>query len=49
MPGLRRIRAAEVVIETAAPAQTDGEDRAAGTGPFTVRDAARPIAIVVSG
>jgi diacylglycerol kinase (ATP) len=46
MPGLRRIRAAEVAIETAGPAQTDGD--AAGTGPFTVRDAARPIAIVVS-
>jgi diacylglycerol kinase (ATP) len=47
MPGLRRVRAAVVAIESAAPAQTDGD--AAGSGPFDVRDAPRPIAIVVAG
>jgi diacylglycerol kinase (ATP) len=45
MPGLRLIRAHEVVIETASvPAQTDGDP--AGMGPLVVRDAARSIEIV---
>jgi diacylglycerol kinase family enzyme len=46
MPGLRLLRAHEVTIVTATvPTQTDGDP--AGTGPLTVRDAARSIEIVV--
>ncbi len=46
MPGLRLIRASEIVIRTDhVPMQTDGD--AAGCHPMTVRDAARPIAVVV--
>ena len=46
MPGLRLIRAHEIGIATASvPMQTDGD--AAGIGPLVVRDAARPIQIVV--
>ena len=47
MPGLRLLRAAEVVIESdRVPAQTDGDP--AGQGPLTVTESPRPIAVVVS-
>jgi YegS/Rv2252/BmrU family lipid kinase len=47
MPGLRLLRASEVVIRSDhVPMQTDGDS--AGSAPLTVRDAARPIAVVVS-
>jgi YegS/Rv2252/BmrU family lipid kinase len=46
MPGLRLLRANEIAITSdAVPAQTDGD--AAGSGPLMVRDAPRPIEVVV--
>ena len=46
MPGLRLLRASEVVIRSDhVPMQTDGD--AAGSQPLTICDAARPIAVVV--
>lgn len=47
MPGLRLLRASEIVIRgEQVPKQTDGDS--AGTAPLTVRDASRPISVVVS-
>jgi YegS/Rv2252/BmrU family lipid kinase len=47
MPGLRLIRASEIVIRSDhVPMQTDGDS--AGSHPITIRDAARPISVVVS-
>ena len=46
MPGVRLLRASEIVIRTdQVPMQTDGDS--AGSAPLTVRDAAGPIAVVV--
>jgi diacylglycerol kinase (ATP) len=46
MPGLRLLRASEIVIRSDhVPMQTDGD--AAGSAPLTVTNAARPIAVVV--
>ncbi len=47
MPGLRLLRASEIVIRSDhVPMQTDGDS--AGSAPLTVRDAPQPIAVVVS-